>query len=146
MRKDNQHILIPAARRSVLLLVFLLWLFAGTGAQTTIWLEDFTGLPYDRTFGDPPTEWSIDVSGGDPNVFSVQSEAFFCQANSNSGTEELIWISETIDITGNNNVHIDIDITPSFSGLEGNDYVRITYNLDGSGETQFFQEFGNFGS
>ena len=142
MRYFQTHKFLLYSLKGIMFLSSLL-LFSLFSLSQTIWLEDFT-LSDGTTVDGGATAWSIDVSGGDPNTFSVQGNEFFCRANSNLG--ELIWISEPIDISGGIPVKISIYTRSSGTGLDPPDYLRMTYQVDGGDELEFFRDYDDYGT
>ena len=117
------------------LILFVLFLTGINGlAQTTIWLEDFT-LLNGTTVDNGATAWSRDVTAAtlDPgDYFEVQSQLM--EGRDLDG--EVIWTSQSINISAFTDVSISIDVT-ELGNMEASDYIRAFYILDGSGEIQF---------
>ena len=116
------------------------FLYQGITAQTTIWSEDF---PYSdgttQGSGTPP-RWTVDVSNcnfGSGDHFDVRTNRI--EGRDTDG--EAIWYSESIDISAYSDVKISIELSES-GGMEGNDYLRVYYSLDGGPET-FFETNGD---
>ena len=105
--------------------------------QTIIWSEDF---PYaDGT--ESSSKWSCDVSGCQ---LDEGQDYFEVRSNHMEGRDldgEAVWISEAIDVSGYKDILLSVDMSHN-GNLETSDYIRVYYNLDGSGET-FFETNGN---
>ena len=103
--------------------------------STTIWLEDFSGYANNTTddTDGSPNDWSTSIN--DASRFSVQNEQMRA-----TNTDQLVsWLSEptnSIDISGWTNLNISVDL-PSTSGIDAGEYIRLEYNVDGSGWVQF---------
>lgn len=107
-----------------------------------LWFEDFSaevdGVTTGTAAGTPGGTWSTTYAGA--GTFSKQSpfgiELFLIQ---NTGTEG-IWSTNTIDISGTGRAIVDITVAGLF--VDGADYIRCYYRVDGGPETQFFEQNG----
>ena len=107
---------------------------AAPGTDNEIpWLEDFSGLS-DGTTSESGTssDWSLTgtANGGGNYLFEVSSEQLIAQ----NLQEEVSFNSATIDISSATSVDISLDITQN-GGMEGDDYVKLYYKVDGGSET-----------
>ena len=130
--------------------VFILSFFISASyGQTLIWSEDFStyadpsgkNIPTSGIvdIGDYPTsvsKWTLDVSSlttdNNTDWFYVTGEAF----SAKDIDAEAIWTSESINISAYSNVLLSIDLNES-GDLEGTDYIKVFYKLDGGAETAF---------
>jgi gliding motility-associated-like protein len=132
-------------------LVLLLLSLSISAQITTIWLEDFSGVPDTETIDDGSytplnTAWSVDnsactINGGDYSW--IISNEF--RAGDNDG--EAVWTNTgTIDISGYSNANITVDLFEN--GNNSGDYVEVYYRLDGGPEIQLTNgnQTGNFTS
>ncbi len=119
----------------------------GSARSAVIWEETFDSYTDGTTNGTAGT-WSVDVSAcsfdGDDH-FEVRSG----QMQGNDLDGEAVWTTETIDISGQGTVSISVSVSDGGGGLEGSDYIRLYYKLDGGAETLFStngDNSGNFGN
>jgi hypothetical protein len=137
--------------RGFFVLVLLLLSLSISAQITTIWLEDFSGVPDTETIDDGSytplnTAWSVDnsactINGGDYSW--IISNEF--RAGDNDG--EAVWTNTgTIDISGYSNANITVDLFEN--GNNSGDYVEVYYRLDGGPEIQLTNgnQTGNFTS
>ncbi|MBK6267345.1 PKD domain-containing protein, partial [Marivirga sp. S37H4] len=108
---------------------------AGSASASDFWVEDFSH-PNGTTVDNGSTAWSIQNPG--TGTFSVKNnelKASFESAN------EGIWLSEVIDISGKTDVSISTSLRSEVLGdFESDDYIRVSYVLDGGAETLFFED------
>jgi len=120
-------------------------------AQTTLYLEDFTGQNGQGAVGPGNTvntgavPWTVDISNVDLTAnddwFRVQNEVFEAQdvdgtqgpGGSGSGA---VWISPSINISGATNVSISLDVS-QVGTFESEDFIRASYQIDGGGLVSF---------
>ncbi|NKW90306.1 ribonuclease, partial [Alteromonadaceae bacterium A_SAG4] len=111
-------------------------------AAETVWQEDFEASELQGKGATGPIEigtnvtiegvdrWSIDVSTGELSAtsdwFRVQNGAM--QARDVDG--EVVWQSESIDITGQGDITIDALLSKSGT-MEESDYIDVFYSVDG---------------
>jgi hypothetical protein len=116
-----------------------------TSADTAFWLETF-GQSNGTTSDNGTSAWSVQYAPPG-SIFSVQNGEFEV---SNSGligsTNESVWQSGVIDISGKTSVIISADIRSAVSpgaALDSSgpymDYLRFYYKLNGGPEVEFFQ-------
>ena len=142
--------------KKLLLLFIAILSFSFGYGQTTIWEEDFesyangTGITSTGDIGDypiSPAKWTLDVSNGNfsntsdylktTNSFSTQvMTAQDTDGYPNSGTGDVIWLTESIDVSGYTDVELGANFRESGT-MEASDFYRIEYNLDGAGWTTF---------
>jgi len=114
-------------------------------ATGSLWLEDFA-LANGTTSRTGATAWSVQYAPSG-SVFSVQNNEFRV---SNSGTvgstNESVWSSGTIDISGKSTVSISAAIRSAVTGSAVMntsgiymDYIRFYYKLDGGAEVLFYE-------
>lgn len=98
----------------------------GGGPSGAIWAEDFN-LSNGATVDNGDTAWSIDDSNmKSSGSFEVQNG----KLEANNTGQEVIWISEAIDISAASPVTISVDISGSGT-LDSTDYVDLAYRVDG---------------
>ncbi|MBN1115624.1 MAG: DUF2341 domain-containing protein, partial [Bacteroidales bacterium] len=120
--------------------VLVLFIVFSNGFGQTIWLETFNS--YGDDIDDPGDgSWSVNTIGGNLGTFSVQSQEFFSQS---TPAGIFIWESEPITITSTP-FNISFLANSSGGGLDFDDYLQATYEIDGGIETQFFQGNDDFG-
>ena len=103
------------------------------------WTEDFN-LANGTTVDNGSTAWSVDISGiNGTATFAVSNGEFKA---SNTGGEG-IWFSEIIDISGTT-VEFSVDIRQEGSMETNQDYIRVSYKLDGGSEQVVSEIWGNF--
>ncbi len=117
---------------------FLFLLFTSTSiyAQTDIWVETFTYPDGTTQVTTGPTQWSTDISNA---TIVPPNDYFEVRSNLLAGRDldgEVLWISQSIDISGYSNITISLDVTES-GPMDFDDYVRAYYNLDGAGDILF---------
>jgi len=119
--------------------------FVGSVLGQTLYSEDFTGQDGKGATGpggNSPTidlsgvDWTIDVSSSDlsatSDFFRVESGIFTGQDL--DGFAE--WISPDIDISGESNIEISLDVDGS-SGFETADFIEAFYSIDSGAKTSF---------
>ena len=122
--------------------------------SSSLWLETF-GQSNGTTSDNGTSPWSVQYAPSG-SIFSVQNNEFEV---SNSGlignTNESVWASGVIDISGKTNVSISADIRSAVSpgaALDSSgpymDYLRFYYKLNGGPEVLFFENIAavNFNS
>jgi hypothetical protein len=117
---------------------------AAGGAVTTIWLEDFTGLPNGTTSDNGPTAWTSSTTG--TGTYSVQNGEFKTSFNQQS---EGVWTSQVINISSNTNVTFSVDLrsdVASGSQFETDDYVRVYYILNGGTPVLAYEDLAGIGN
>ncbi len=109
--------------------------------ETDIWLEKFN-LPDGTTSDSGATAWTTENSSS--GNFHVDNNRFLVQ---DTGKDKKgIWTSETIDISGSNDVKISVDIF-STGDMEDSgeklDFIDIYYRLDGGDKIRFSKNSGS---
>lgn len=107
----------------------------------TAWIEDFEGLASGTIVDNGATAWTS-VVAQDAVDFGVQSGQYvFNKAKPDDG----IWLSENIDISGAAGLSVSIDISSVGDFETGQDYLILTYIVDGV-STDFHFVDGGVGS
>jgi len=133
-------------------LLFVVLCFSFIYADT-IWNEDFSsysagsGINGYGNIGDYPSgvsKWTLDVSGASLSgtgdyVKTVSGKLEVCDTDGNA-----LWISQSIDISGNSNVSFSVTISES-GDLESTDYADVYYSLNG-GTYQMITNWENLGN
>ena len=116
-------------------MVAVLIAFQQLFAQAIIWSEDFTYPDGTIQGSGTPPKWTVDVSAcsfsGDDH-FEVRSN----QMEGNNLDGEAVWTSQNIDISTYANVSVTVNLS-EVGDLEGTDYIRVYYKIDGGAETLF---------
>ncbi|MEN7546943.1 choice-of-anchor L domain-containing protein [Rapidithrix thailandica] len=111
-------------------------------AQSTIWVEDFSGLADGTTQDNGATAWSsLNLNASSSKYWEVRNNRF-------EGVDldiEASWSSELVDISNYQDVSFSIDLSENGS-LESSDYIRVAYKLDGGSEVQVAEYTNDFGS
>jgi len=113
--------------------------------QDLYW-EDFE-LPSGTTIDNGPTAWSLDISStnlGPQGHFETRTNNGFTVFEGVDLGGEAVWFSEILDISSMTSVISSVDIA-EFGTLEGNDYLRLYYILDGASEVNFGDFKNDFG-
>jgi len=97
-----------------------------TGVVSTLYSENFTSYSNGTTTS---SLWTLTGSG---TILSVQSGQFQAQNVSTQGN----WQSSVIDISAYKNINLSVGLSEP-NGLEGTDYIRVYYKLNGGTETLF---------
>jgi len=111
--------------------------------------EDFTGQNGKGatggstvTFDLTGVDWTIDIIesglGASSDWFRVENEEF----SARDVDEEQVWNSPVIDISGETDVDITIDVSSVIGELESNDYIETGYVLDGGSFTTITKHDG----
>ncbi len=114
--------------------------------QDLYW-EDFD-LPNATTIDNGPTAWTRDISNtnlgprGRFETLVVNNFKVFYGVDLDG---EAVWMSEVLNISTLASVLASVDII-EFGRMEGNDYLRIYYVLDGGPETIFGDFSNDFGA
>lgn len=129
-------------RQSLTLVAFVM---TSLVAKAQLWSEDFSGEANGATSGTAGGTlggtWSTSYSGS--GTFSRQNNFFVGPVLYAEGTDsEGVWSSNTIDISSVGYAIINADVYSAF--VESNDYLRISYVLDGV-ETVFYELIGGNG-
>ncbi len=124
--------------------MFVLFLVISTVHAQVPWIEDFTGLSDGAINDGPPTAWSIDVSLVPINgSFEVTANVFTANHIEDAGqNDEAIWISESIDISSVSAIELSLDVWDN-NNVEGGDWLRGTFQIDGESEVEFFMYDGD---
>lgn len=114
----------------------LVWLLSAVCASAvTLWSENFDAYA-DGTTNGPGGKWTADVSQCD-----IDSNDYFCVSSGRmEGLDldgEAVWTSEIIAIAGHTNVTATVDLSDGPGGLEDDDYIRVSYQVDNQPETFF---------
>lgn len=112
--------------------VSYLVLEGGPADKRLLWVEEF-GQADGTTADNGLTAWTIDdtnLGAGTNTFFGVRSGELAAQET----VGEVVWVSESIPITGYNDVKIAVDIR-SEGGLNPDDSIQVYYRLDGGTET-----------
>ncbi len=137
---------IKAYRLRFLLCTIFIGTCLGTSAQDLYW-ENFD-LPSGTTIDNGPTAWSRDISNtnlgpqGRFETIVVNNFKVFYGVDLDG---EAIWLSEVLDISTLSSAMASVDII-EFGRMEGNDYLRLFYKLDGGPETSFGDFRNDFGA
>ena len=138
-------ILIAAQR---LLTIFLINIVFSWGLfSQDLYYEDFQ-LPSGTIVDNGPTGWTRDVTKanlGDNGFFETRILGNLSVFQAVDIDGEAIWISDAIDISAFSMVVASVDIAENGT-LEGNDFIRLSYQLDGGTENifgDFKNDFGN---
>ena len=125
----------------ILLFIFSFSFIDAIQAQTIIWSEDFSG---DNGNSSESGRWSTSGYGG-LFWFEVNNEKLEIRDNN---TQEAIWITNSINISGYTDINISLDLQESGtlepSGNAEEDFVRFEYRLDGGGWVQFYERYDDF--
>lgn len=128
-------------KKQSFLLVFLLLASYSVFAQTTIWSEDFESYAdnsttaVDNNTSDVGVDWTAQNMGSTGSSFQVEAEAqingarVFRARNTGQGVSKT-WLSESIDISGYENISISI-LYSEVGGMDPEDTLRMQYRLDG---------------
>ena len=116
------------------LLVLFLFLTVVSYSQT-IWGEDFSSYSNGTITS---AKWTLTttagINSGGNNYFQVRNSYF--EGRDTNGVEQ-IFSTEVIDISAYTNVNLSLDAFKTGGGMEGGDYVKIYYKLNGGAETYF---------
>ncbi|MFD1292846.1 LamG-like jellyroll fold domain-containing protein [Lutibacter holmesii] len=130
---------------SLLLFVLTIAFPAVSFSQTTIWEEDFSSYA-DGTIVGTGNKWTVTTTAG-INYFEVVNQEF--QAKDTDAKEQ-VFTTEQIDISSYSNVNLSVDASKFAGTMElAEDYVKVSYILDGGTETlvetngENLGEFGN---
>ena len=119
----------------------------GSTTEISTYLEDFD-LPTGTIVDNGPTAWSRDISNanlGGQGFFEVRSDngSLIFQGADLDG--EAVWLSEVVDISSFVAATASVSIAEQ-GRMEGSDYMRLYYVVDG-GPEMLFGDFNNdFGS
>jgi len=113
-------------------------------AAASIWFEDFS-LSNGTVADNGSTIWSVTAPSG--SVFSVQGNEF--KVSNSTTTNQGVWTSGVIPITGKTNVSISAVVRSSIinnaqmnTDGEFMDYLRFYYKLNGGAEVLFNEKLG----
>ncbi|MFC1452734.1 hypothetical protein ACFLSJ_05240 [Verrucomicrobiota bacterium] len=125
----------------------------GPVSGQTVWSEDFNdpAIQGKGAFGPTNqidmagvTNWTIDISmaslSEDTDWFRVVSQLF--EARDVDG--EAVWASRTIDISAHGRVRVSMDAVEN-GNMEGEEYLRVYYRLNGGPEQMFETDGDNMG-
>lgn len=139
--------------KNILITIISLLIFDISFGQT-IWSEDFsaysagTGIDGSGNIGDYPsgvTKWTLDVSSATLSNTGDYIKTVSGQMEGRDIDNSVYWESENIDISSYSLINISIDASET-GGLEGTDFIRVSYQLDGGSITQFGYESDDFTS
>lgn len=135
----------PLLLKFGLTFIMLLLLGASAFAQVTIFEEDFSSSSNGATSG---TNWESDASdcylSNGSDYFEVKSNRFEGRDMDGEG----IWYTNVIDIRDYTDVELEVSLE-EVGSMEGSDYVKVYYKLDGGAETLFStngSKYNDFGS
>jgi hypothetical protein len=120
---------------------FAIFFLASVTANAQLWSEDFSAEADGAQSGTaggtlPGNSWQVtDDGSGD---FYVTSDFLYASGTENEG----VWQTNTVDISSVGYAIINADVYSALVG--GDDYIRLTYVLDGV-ETMFYELIGGNG-
>ena len=112
---------------------------AGTCGETVSqlpWIENFNTLSNGSTQDTGETAWMVTTQGG--STMSVEFDELVVRSNDLGGSAQAaIWESQTINISGESGVSIQVGINDIGGNKENEDFIRVYYQLDGGAPVQF---------
>ena len=82
-------------------------------------------------------KWSIDFTNFGTSGTPIRASVLNERIEFNRTEGEVVWTSESIDISGTPNAKISIDVPDNGGTMEPSDYIRFYYSINGGAEVLF---------